>query len=327
MAPWLAVAFLMALAGTFLGRRYALRKQLLDQPGIRRSHDTPTPRGGGIAIVAAMVPVFSSLIWPLSAHSAAMAAIGAGLFLVAAIGWLDDHRPQSPWSRLLVQMLAAGLLGLALLGLGASPAKAACGWLLAMVLVNAWNFMDGIDGLAASQAMLAASAYALFVGTGPALWLGLSLAACCAGFLPLNRPHARIFLGDVGSGALGYLIAVLASLALLGASWRHAPLLLLPVMGFGVDTGLTLARRVLRGERWWLPHVQHAYQAWARHAGHGLVTAAFFVWTLAGCGFMLAAGDASFTLIMLISVTWCLAACAAWLYLQRSRGCATGVEG
>lgn len=326
LAPWLAVAFVVALAGTSLARRYALRNHLLDQPGERRSHDTPTPRGGGIAIVVAILPVLGWVIWQQSAHTPAFALISAGLLLVAGVGWLDDHRPQSPWLRLLVQAIAAALLAGALLGLGASPAKAASGLLLALVLVNAWNFMDGIDGLAASQAMLAALGYALFVGAGPVVLIGLSLAAACAGFLPFNLPRARIFLGDVGSGALGYLIAVLASLALLDASWRQAPLLLLPIVAFGADTGLTLARRFLRGEKWWLPHVQHAYQAWARHAGHARVTATFFAWTLVEVAFMLTVETASYIVIMCISGISCLAAGIAWLCLQGPRQSATGVE-
>lgn len=327
LAPWLAMTFVLALAGTWLARGYALRKQLLDRPDERRSHDTPTPRGGGIAIVVAVLPVLVLIAWRQPSHAPAFTAIGAGLLLVAAVGWLDDHRSQSPWLRLLVHAISAGLLAGALLGLGASPAQAACGFLLALVLVNAWNFMDGIDGLAASQALLAALAYAMFVGAGPVAWLGLSLAAACVGFLPFNLPRARIFLGDVGSGALGYLVAVLASLALLDAGWRQAPLLLLPLVAFGADSGLTLARRVLRAEPWWLPHVQHAYQAWARHAGHARVTATFFAWTVVEVAFMLAAETASYIVIMCITGISCLAAFGAWRCLQRSGQSVTGVEG
>jgi UDP-N-acetylmuramyl pentapeptide phosphotransferase/UDP-N-acetylglucosamine-1-phosphate transferase len=327
MLPWLAWVFALAVAGTWLARSYALRKALLDLPGERRSHATPTPRGGGIAIVAAILPVLAWLAWRDPAYTPALAAIGGGLLLVAGIGWIDDHRSLSPGLRLAVHAIAAALLACALLALGAGAGKAACGFVLALVLVNAWNFMDGIDGLATSQALLAALGYALFAGAGPVAWLGLALAAACAGFLPFNLPRASIFLGDVGSGALGYLVATLAALALVDTSWQQSPLLLLPVVAFGADTGLTLGRRMLRGERWWQPHVQHAFQCWARVGGHARVTAAFFAWTLVEVAFMLVAGSRSFAVIMCITGISCLAACAAWLCLQRrSRESTAGVD-
>lgn len=324
---WLALAFAVALGGTWLARAYALRNALLDLPGERRSHATPTPRGGGIAIVAAMLPVFGWLAWRDPAQAAAIAAIGAGLILVAGIGWVDDHRPLSPGLRLAIHAVAAALLGWALLALGAGGARAACGFVLALALVNVWNFMDGIDGLAASQALLAALGYAVFAGPGPVAWLGLALAAACAGFLPFNLPRASIFLGDVGSGALGYLVAALAALALAAErDWTRAPLLALPLIAFGTDAGLTLGRRMLRGERWWQPHVQHAYQRWARIAGHRRVALAFLAWTLVEVAFMLALGGRSFIVIMCVVGISCLAACAAWSRLQQSRESSAGVD-
>ena len=324
-AIWAVLAFVIAVVGTWLARRYAVHSAMLDLPGERRSHDVPMPRGGGIAIVVAVLPVMAWLAWQQAAPAIAVA--GVGLLLVAAIGWSDDHRPLPAGIRFAVHAVAATLLAWALLLSGAGIAQAACGFVLALVLVNAWNFMDGIDGLAASQALLAGAGYALFAGSGPVAWIGLSLAAACAGFLPFNLPRARIFLGDVGSGALGYLVAALAALALLGIEWRQAPLLLLPLVAFGADTGLTLARRVLRGERWWQPHVQHGYQQWARRTGHGRVTAWFFAWTLVAVAFMLGTITFPFIVIMCITGISCLAACAAWLYMQRSRESDTGVEG
>ena len=138
--------------------------------------------------------------------------------------------------------------------------------------------------------------------------------------MPFNFPipsggKASIFLGDVGSGALGYLLAVLVAL------------LLLPLVACGVDATLTLARRVLRGERWWQPHVQHAFQRWARRSGHARVTFAFLGWTAVEVAFMLFAdGSAPAVIIGAIGIS-CLAACAAWWRLQRSRESQAGVEG
>jgi UDP-N-acetylmuramyl pentapeptide phosphotransferase/UDP-N-acetylglucosamine-1-phosphate transferase len=322
--PGLALAFLVALAGTWLARRYALRNALLDLPGERRSHATPTPRGGGIAIVAAMLPMLAWVAWREPAYAAAIAAIGAGMLLVAGIGWIDDHRPLSPGLRLAVHALAAALLAWAMLALGAGPGKAACGFVLALVLVNVWNFMDGIDGLAASQALLAALGYALFASGEPVAWLALALVAACAGFLPFNLPRASIFLGDVGSGALGYLLAALAALVLARTRWEQAPLLLLPLLAFGIDAGLTLLRRLLRGERWWQPHVQHAYQRWARASGHGRVSMAYSAWSLAALALMLAGRTHSFAFIMSVVGISCLAASAIWLRLQSRESSAGG---
>jgi UDP-N-acetylmuramyl pentapeptide phosphotransferase/UDP-N-acetylglucosamine-1-phosphate transferase len=195
-----------------------------------------------------------------------------------------------------------------------------------LVLVNVWNFMDGIDGLAGSQALAAAAAYALFAGTGPVAWLGVALAAACAGFLPFNLPRARIFLGDVGSGALGYLLAVLTALSLQAAGWRAAPLLALPLLAFGVDASLTLARRLLRGERWWEPHVQHAYQAQARRSGHAAVTVGFLAFTIAASVIMITAKESSPMVIMCATAVATALACGAWWRLQVGGG-ATGEPG
>jgi UDP-N-acetylmuramyl pentapeptide phosphotransferase/UDP-N-acetylglucosamine-1-phosphate transferase len=189
----------------------------------------------------------------------------------------------------------------------------------ALVLVNVWNFIDGIDALAASQAMLAALGFGLLAGSGTVAVLGIALAAACAGFLPFNLPRANIFLGDVGSGALGYLLAVLATLLLVAGSWQQAPLLLLPLVACGVDATLTLARRVLRRERWWQPHVQHAYQRWARRSGHAVVAFAFLAWTAVEVAFMLLADGNASIVIMCSAGISCLAACAVWLRLQQSR--------
>ena len=268
---WLGLLTAAAAAGTWLARHYALRANLLDQPGDRRSHSTATPRGGGIAIVGVLVAATLYLMLRQPAMDAIWLAFLPGLLIVAGIGWWDDHRPLSPWLRLAVQTVAA----LALAG-GAGwqsgqwlPAVLA--FAAAMVLVNVWNFMDGINGLAVSQAGLVAVAYAgMLAGNGH--WLALALLAGCLGFLPFNFPKARIFLGDVGSGALGYALAALLTAAFLGLPATRAPLLLLPLCAFLVDAGFTLLGRMLRGEPWWTPHVGHLYQIAARRFGHAAVT-------------------------------------------------------
>jgi UDP-N-acetylmuramyl pentapeptide phosphotransferase/UDP-N-acetylglucosamine-1-phosphate transferase len=245
-------------------------------------------------------------------------AVGIGLVMVALVGWIDDHRPLSPWIRLATHVLAAACLGIGLLVSGAGLPVAIGGAVLALILTNVWNFMDGIDGLAASQALLVAAGCLLLAGPVAAAWLPLSLIAACAGFLPFNLPPARIFLGDVGSGALGYLLAALVALQATRDA-ASALLLLLPLSAFMVDATLTLARRVVRGERWWLPHTQHAYQQWAGRCGrHGIVTLAYAVWT-AVMLLNLSWASGSSTFVRLLALPGCyLAGAITWMWLQRT---------
>jgi len=277
IACWLLLHASIGYLGTALARRYALQARLLDEPGDRRSHAVATPRGGGIAIVSALLVGCGWLAFELPSLRLTIAAFAAGLVLVAGIGWIDDHRPLSPWARLAVHVLAGACLALAIQVSTGRGELAIAAAILAVVLTNVWNFMDGIDGLAASQAALIAAGLA-FVLPGPWVLLAAGCAAAVCGFLPWNLPRARIFLGDVGSGALGYVLAALLVLAV-PAMRGYWPWLALPVSAFAVDAGLTLARRALRGERWWTAHTQHTYQAWARRAGHLKVTLAYGLWT------------------------------------------------
>ena len=315
--PWLLASAAIGCAGTWLARRYALRRNLLDQPGERRSHQVATPRGGGISLVVVMLAALGVMAVRFPAQGLAIACAAAGLVAVALIGWIDDHRPLSPWLRLGVHGLAAVLLGLALRLQGGGMADAAVAFLAAMVLVNVWNFMDGIDGLAASQAALVATAWALFAGQGAVFWLGLALAAGACGFLPFNLPRARIFLGDVGSGALGYALAGLLALAAVGRAPAEQLWLTLPLLPFLIDASLTLSARILRREAWWQPHVQHAYQVWSRaRRAHGPVTVAYAMATLLACAVMLWMRSFETSLIMFMYMTLLLAGGLSWRRLR-----------
>lgn len=319
MATWCLAHAAIGAFGTWLARRYALRKRLIDLPGERRSHVVATPRGGGIAIVASALLAFA---WLASTHAlpgAVAALLAAGLVLVAGIGWIDDHRPLSPWLRLGVHVVSGSMVGFSIWLQGNSLESAALGFALTVVLINVWNFMDGIDGLAASQALLVAAGWAWLAWPHPTAWLLLAVAASSLGFLRFNLPPARIFLGDVGSGSLGYLLAV-------GLSWLPAGtvrwpwLAWLPLSAFLVDAALTLASRMLRGERWWTPHVQHAYQRWAGRLGrHAPVCMAYAVWTVCTVITMVlvrgAGTRASAVVLTAVSAT----AVMAWAWLRRDR--------
>lgn len=282
-----AAAAAMSVAGTVWAIAHARRHGLLDQPGARRSHDDPTPRGGGIGIVLA---VLAALAWidVRAPGPSSWSLVAAGLVLVAVIGWWDDHRPLPALPRLLVHALAGACLAGAMFLQGAGTAVLVATLLLTVVLVNAWNFMDGINGLATSQALLCALGFAVLLGAG---WnvVALALAAACLAFLPFNFPKARVFLGDVGSGGLGYMVAALLAAGFASRPWPAWPLLLLPPVAMLVDTGLTLMWRIRRGEHWWEAHVQHAFQRWARERGHVRVALGFAGWTFAAVALMLAA--------------------------------------
>lgn len=268
-----AASCLIAIALTHLVRRYALAHSVLDRPNSRSSHDRPVPRGGGLAIVGTFIGGSVALVvLGLAATNHAIALIG-GAVMVSFIGWLDDRRGGvSAGLRIAVHTTAAvwalawigGLdrisLGPATLGFGV------LGSVLATVgvvwWINLYNFMDGIDGLAAGQAVTVAGFGALLIlMNGPSSIAGFAilLAGASLGFLFWNWAPARIFMGDAGSGFLGFVFAVLAIAAEhAGALPLVAWLMLSGVFLF--DSTVTLVRRVLRGERWYTAHRSHAYQ-------------------------------------------------------------------
>ena len=315
MLFWLLLHFTIGLVGTWMARQYALRRELIDHPGERRSHHVPTPRGGGLSIVIALLVAICVVVWRSPQQIVLLAGFGIGLLLVAGIGMVDDHRPLSPWLRLGVQAFAAAVFALAVAGAWGDLPAAIIAFVAVMLLTNIWNFMDGINGIAASQAALVAAGLALLLG-GDWAWIALALVAACLGFLPFNFPKARIFLGDVGSGTLGFALA-----ALLVLTWKRSdiptPLLLLPLSAFLVDSGLTLLRRVFRGERWWTAHAQHAYQRWASRLGnHTPVTAAYAGWSASGwlLGWWLAPKTES-TMVAGCAI-WLAATVVLWALLQ-----------
>lgn len=304
----------ISAAGTHWGLAYARRQGLLDLPGARRSHAAPTPRGGGVGIVVASVTLLL-LVAVMEHQPLPWMLIAAGLLLVSGIGWWDDHRPLGAWPRLLAHAAAGGLLALALWMHGAGTVVALAGFVLAVGLVNAWNFMDGIDGLAASQALLCGLALASVLAA-PWAGFGIALAGACLGFLPYNLPRARVFLGDVGSGALGYLMAVLLAASFAQRPVDGWPLMLLAPMAMLLDAGLTLAWRMRRGERWWQAHADHLFQRLSRRHGHGRVSFAYALWTMAAIGVMLALNGKPVLPTLVISISAFMAGALVWRSLH-----------
>ena len=322
-ALWLLVHFCIGLAGTWLARRYAVHRNLVDLPGERRSHALPTPRGGGIAIVMALLVAGAWLLARAPDFRLLLAGFLPGLMLVAGVGLFDDHRPLSPWLRLVVHAVAAVALAAGVWMATGSTWLAATACVLAMVLTNVWNFMDGIDGLAASQAALVAASVA-WIADGPVQWLALALLSAALGFLPFNFPKARIFLGDVGSGALGYTLAMLVVAAVRqdAAMPESLPLWpwLLPLSAFLLDAGLTLLGRLGRREAWWQPHTLHAYQGWVRRSGsHVRVTLAYGAWTASAIGLLAWLRGATPVVMLLSCLAWYMTGTGVWWMLQRKR--------
>src|SRR5580698_6954273 len=215
-----SAAFLATVLLTYVARRVAVRQGILDVPNVRSSHRAPTPRGGGIAIVLVVTAAIAGLAGCGIVSRDFALTLGGGGLVVAAVGFADDRRPLPSRVRLAVHCAAAlwalyWLGGLAPLRVGAHDANLGMGGEVLAFLgivwtLNLFNFMDGIDSLAASEAVFVlAAGGALAAGSGQVATLAWIGAGSAAGFLLWNWPPARIFLGDVGSGFLGYLIAVL----------------------------------------------------------------------------------------------------------------------
>lgn len=319
MVAWMAglLAVLAVSAGlTWGARAYALRRNLVDEPGERRSHGVATPRGGGIAIVLTLLLacVVAAVIWPTAWITLAVFALG--LVLVAGIGWWDDHRPLPAVRRLLVHVIAAALLAGLVWHATGHPWQALLALLFATSLINIWNFMDGINGIATTQAILAGLAFAMVLPPPYGL-AGVVLGLACLGFLPFNYPRARIFMGDVGSGALGYAIAALVCLVSVRTD-IHWLLLLVPLSAFLVDAGFTLLSRILSGQRWMEPHTQHLYQRAVKGgASHTSVTGVYLVFGIFSAAVFNACTNLQPRWEAAVAIAWLILASGLWLLLRK----------
>ena len=276
LVPLLVLLAVFAVTGRVLG--WLERRAILDRPVERSAHQVPVPRGGGLALVPVLVAAWLglSLGGAAPAGAAAAAALAA---LLALISWLDDLRGLPVGLRFACH-LAAVMAGLAALPQGAvfqgflpPLLDRAAATLLWVWFVNLFNFMDGIDGITGVETLsLGLGLAAVEALSGLAreqAVLALSTAAAALGFLRWNWHPAKLFLGDVGSVPLGFLLGFL--LLGLAAQGLWAPALILPLY-YLADSGLTLAARLLRGERIWQAHRSHFYQrALGSDGDHGAV--------------------------------------------------------
>jgi Fuc2NAc and GlcNAc transferase len=273
MTFWIAIVSIgSSIFFTGLLRRYALQRNVLDIPNSRSSHSVPTPRGGGLAIVVGfLISLGLMRSFDLIDNAFFLASFLAGL-TVAALGFLDDHGHIPARWRLLGHFLAAvwalywigGLPSVTIFGLQVNLGwvGAALAVLYAVWMLNLYNFMDGIDGLASAEAICACSSAALIywlLGYEELLWPPIFLALATAGFFYWNFPKARIFMGDAGSGFLGITLAIISLKAVsFSSTLLWVWLILLGV--FIVDATFTLLRRLVRGEKVYEAHRSHAYQ-------------------------------------------------------------------
>lgn len=257
------------------------RLRIYAHPNVRSFHDRPTPTGGGLAFV---LPITAYLVWLAALGAGSAGAIAAGGALLALIGLLDDRWELPKSVRLAAQLVVAGALAWVVLE-PAQQASAAVWGLAALAAlglawqINLYNFMDGIDGLAAAQALFYAVGVQIVVGGVPT-WVGDLLwltAGSSLGFLVLNWPPARLFMGDVGSYFLGLLTGVLTVLL-----WRQdllsLPVSLILLSGFWFDATYTLIVRGSTRQAFTQPHRTHLYQKIAAKRGHLWTTVCYLMY-------------------------------------------------
>ncbi len=291
-------------------RWYSARGALLDIPNERSSHTSPTPRGGGAGIV--VVTLLGAVL--LTFHQPTLWGYIVGGGLIAVVSWVDDVRSLSNRVRFGAHLLGAIIVvatggwielvrlpyvGDIPLGWGGLPLTLF--WLVGMT--NIYNFMDGIDGIAGSQAVVAGAGWCFLgwlVNNNVVTWFGLVLTAGSLGFLLHNWPPAKIFMGDVGSAFLGFTFGWLGIYATRTEAGLAIPMVLL-LWPFLFDAGFTLIRRFQRGENIFTAHRTHLYQR------------------------MVIAGESHVRVTGLYSILAILGVGAAWLSLLGDSGVAIGV--
>jgi UDP-N-acetylmuramyl pentapeptide phosphotransferase/UDP-N-acetylglucosamine-1-phosphate transferase len=327
-----AGTLLASALGVSLVRRLAHQSGLLDVPNERSLHQRPVPRGGGVAIVFFLATaIMLSPELRMNHGTDTVAGIVGCLLLIATVSFLDDLRPLSISLRLTVQILAAALV-IAAMG---SPSLTALssgnslisGWLAGLTaavwivaVTNAYNFMDGIDGLAGIQAAIAGMGWLLvsLMTDVPLTLVGVVIMAASIGFLLHNWSPASIFMGDVGSASLGFIFAVMTVLAA-STEMRYAAVGVLLLWPFFFDTSLTLCRRLRRGEHVFTAHRSHLYQRLVISGrSHAVVAMIYGVLASVGvvCAAMIAArlpGSLIWSIIVVAT-----AATALWQVVQNA---------
>ncbi len=327
---FLIVSSLLTFLLGFPVCRWLISRNIIDRPNARSSHTVPTARGGGIAILGSLILCIPAILWSKWTESNPLLWLLPSTLVLGVVSFLDDLRslPQIlrfgchagaalailaalGWPRLELALLANHGIVLALgVSLGIMFL-----WLAGYT--NAFNFMDGINGIAAGQATIAGIGGGLLAAVASGNWenppilTSFVIGGASLGFLPHNFPKARMFMGDVSSAPLGYLLAAVA----LWMANAHGWWLLIPVAllhaNFVLDTAFTLVRRILRGERWYDAHKEHFYQRLVRAGkSHTFVTGWEMALQIVVLGLMFA-----YVMVTNVPVRICLIAAVIALWL------------
>lgn len=270
-------AFCFSVVSCFFIRKYAIAHSLMDVPNDRSSHIAPTPRGGGFAIVLTFC-VSTFLMWFYLGHSGKeILILLLPSVLIAFVGFWDDHGDLSPKIRLLFHFSASiiFLFGVSVMQQIESGSIIVTTILLILALfylvwfINLYNFMDGINGIATLQAISIFAALGLFFvlgGHDTLAILAFLLVAASLGFLVWNFPSAKLFMGDGGSGFLGFIIAAFA-VSSISVDLKYFWIFNIMAMIFICDSTVTLMKRFIAGEAVLKAHKNHAYQIASRLTG------------------------------------------------------------
>ena len=329
-----ALSLAISVAGVWGFIRIAERAGVVDVPNARSSHSLPTPRMGGVPMVAAAALAFGG--WMLLSAGGANVQRGLpyaflfalGMFL---LGFYDDLRDLSPLFRFLLEFVSA--LSFLIFLAPHLPDLSLWKWVLptwawvapgafwVVWMLNLYNFMDGIDGLAGGEAAVASSFFFLvFAWYGQSGWAvaNLVVAAASMGFLVHNWPPARIFMGDGGSMFLGAFYGMQSVVAALSTPVPF-PILVLPFANFILDTTFTLFRRLIRREKWYQAHRSHVYQRMTDLGmTHGKVTSVELLVGIASCAAAAACipvGPAG-RIASIISVVAGIACIGIWVWVK-----------
>lgn len=268
-------------------RRYALKANVLDHPNGRSSHTVPTPRGGGLAAIGVLVvSLVGFVVWRLLPPEFAVFALATSA--MAALGWIDDRRGLSARIRLAIQFACSASVVSLVRGWSFFDGVIGAVFLVAVLLfivwmVNLYNFMDGIDGILGLQVATVSVSFAVLLLVGGKLEqvsVYASLIGAMLGFLYWNWSPAKIFMGDVGSASLGFLLAALAVWSVVHSELSLISILILHAAFIG-DATWTLCVRFARGQKVYQAHRSHFYQKLTRRGfGHARVATVFGVFNL-----------------------------------------------
>lgn len=298
---------------------------IMDQPNKRSSHIKPTPKGGGIGIVSAFLTGSISIVYLFHQHySASLPVLLCTVAFISVFSWLDDLKQWPALLKLMIQVLVA--LSICIFILPASFLQH--GWILfplfmlwLVYITNAYNFMDGLNGLAAGVAALCCIFFYFYSKDPESRLLALALLTGLIGFLPFNFPKAEIFMGDVGSQAIGLL---LATFAILPFHTEHrinitpipseSFLIFFLLFGFLYDVTFTLIRRILAREPFLQAHRSHLYQMAHRcNMSTSMITFLEWAFCIWGGGLIYCIPltsyqniEISFTLLILPQLIWTL---------------------